>query len=251
LTNTPTPVADIEPITRAEALALARTEQTRIISALNCLGDDDWLKPTACTGWDVRCVAGHLLGAAEGFSSVGRFAHLMRAARREAAGGSFVDGMTAVQIRECAHLTSTELVARLRSAGPQFVRFRSRVPAPIRALPIKQVLLDGSTETWKVGYLIDIILLRDTWMHRLDITSAVGQDPVLTADHDGRIVANALAEWAQRHGQPFTIELTGPAGDTFTTGAGGQAIRLDATAFCQILSGRGTGPGVLSQQIPF
>jgi len=35
---------------------------------------------------------------------------------------------------------------------------------------------------------------------------------VLTPDHDARIVADVVAEWAGRHGRPFTLHLTGPAG---------------------------------------
>ena len=49
-------------------------------------------------------------------------------------------------------------------------------------------------------------------MHRLDIARATGHAPVLTADHDGVIVADVVAEWARRHGRPYRLELTGPAG---------------------------------------
>jgi hypothetical protein len=56
-----------------------------------------------------------------------------------------------------------------------------------------------------MGYLLDTILTRDPWMHRVDIARATGRDMVLTADHDGRIVADVVAEWARRHGQPFTL----------------------------------------------
>ncbi len=63
-----------------------------------------------------------------------------------------------------------------------------------------------------MGYLLDVILTRDPWMHRVDIARATGRDLVLTPEHDGRIVADVVAEWARRHGQPFTLTLTGPAG---------------------------------------
>ncbi len=116
---------------------------------------------------------------------------------------------------------------------------------------MKQELLSGKTEPWKMGYLLDTILTRDTWMHRVDIARATGHDMVLTAEHDGRIVADAVAEWARRHGQPFTLELTGPAGGSFSQGSGGEAIRLDAVELCRIFSGRATGDGLLTQEVPF
>ena len=111
--------------------------------------------------------------------------------------------------------------------------------------------LDGVAETWKMGYLFDIVLTRDTWMHRSDIAKATGRPMELTAAHDGRIVADAAAEWARRHGKPCTLHLTGPAGGTFRQGDGGEEITIDAVDFCRILSGRGTGEGLLRQQVPF
>jgi hypothetical protein len=84
-------------------------------------------------------------------------------------------------------------------------------------MPMKEEV-DGQTETWKLGYLLETILTRDPWMHRVDIARATGRDLVLTPDHDGRIVADVVAEWARRHGQPFTLELTGPIGATYVNG---------------------------------
>ena len=101
-----------------------------------------------------------------------------------------------------------------------------------------------------MGYLVDIILTRDTWMHRADIAKATGKPMELTREHDGRIVADAAAEWGRLHGQPCTLHLTGPVGGTFTQGDGGEEITIDAVDFCRILSGRGTGEGLLAQQVP-
>jgi hypothetical protein len=57
-------------------------------------------------------------------------------------------------------------------------------------------VINGVPETWSIGFLIDVILTRDPWMHRLDLARAIGQTAVLTADHDGVIVADIAAEWA-------------------------------------------------------
>jgi uncharacterized protein (TIGR03083 family) len=251
MNTTVTAVDEIRPINRSEAEVLATTENKRMLDLLSSLTDEDWSKPTDCPAWNVRDLAGHVLGGMEGFSSFGRLAHMMRAAKKEAGKGSFIDGMTTVQVRERAELTNAELLRRLAEAGPKSARFRSRVPAPLRAMPMKQELLSGATESWKMGYLLDTILTRDTWMHRVDIARATGREVVLTAEHDGRIVADAVAEWARRHGQPFTLQLTGPAGGTFNRAAGGEAIGLDAVELCRIFSGRGIGTGLLAQEVPF
>jgi len=96
-----------------------------------------------------------------------------------------------------------------------------------------------------------VMFTRDVWMHRVDLCRATGQPMVLTPDHDGRIVADVVADWARRHGQPFTLRLDGPAGGSFAAGGGGPDMRLDAVEFCRILSGRGTGDGLLATFVPF
>jgi uncharacterized protein (TIGR03083 family) len=248
---TTTSVNDIRPIERTEAHALAVEENKRMLALLASLSAEDWTKPTDCVGWDVRALAGHVLGGAEGFSSVGNLVHLMRAAKKEAGKGSFVDGMTAVQVRERADLLTPQLLERMAKAGPLSARFRSRMPAPFRAMSMKQELLSGATEKWKMAYLLDVILTRDTWMHRVDLTRATGREMVLNPEHDGRIVADAVAEWARRHGQPFTLVLTGPAGGTFVSGSGGETFSLDAVDMCRNMSGRSAASGLLAHEVPF
>ena len=106
-------------------------------------------------------------------------------------------------------------------------------------------------ETWAIGFVSDVILTRDPWMHRMDIARATSTDPVLTPDHDGVIVADVVAEWSARHDAPYELELTGPAGGHWHRGSGGEAISMDAIDFCRAISGRGEAPGLLSVQVPF
>ena len=47
----------------------------------------------------------------------------------------------------------------------------------------------------------------------------------------------------RRHGQPYTLTLTGPAAGNFRAGVGGEPQTVDAVAFVRILSGRAEGPG--------
>lgn len=250
MTMAATPIAEVRTIGRAEARALAATENERVLELLRSLDDDEWAKATDCPAWDVRALAGHVLGGMEGFSSTRQLVHIMRAASKAAGEGPLVDGMTMVQVAERADLGRVELLDRLAAAGPRSARWRSRVPALLRRMPMKEEV-GGQPETWRMGYLLDVILTRDTWMHRVDIVRATGRELVRTTDHDGRIVADAVAEWARRHGAPFTLRLTGPAGGTFSTGAGGEDLEIDAVEFCRLLSGRGTAGGLLATAVPF
>ena len=112
-------------------------------------------------------------------------------------------------------------------------------------------VVQGVEESWALGFLLDVILTRDTWMHRSDVAEATGTTMTLTPEHDGAIVADVVAEWAGRHGRPYRLTLTGPAGGEWGAGSGGEEIEMDAVQFCRVLSGRGSGSGLLSTEVPF
>jgi hypothetical protein len=116
--------------------------------------------------------------------------------------------------------------------------------------PEEQVIGDV-TERWTFGYLMDVILTRDPWMHRVDIARATGHSLELTAEADGVLVDDVVREWAGRHGQPYRLRLTGPAGGSWSAGEGGPELERDAVEFCRLLSGRGHGTGLLAQEVPF
>lgn len=244
-----TDATSIAPIMRPAATVLAENEVARMVELLGSLEESDWSRPTDCAGWDVRAMAGHVLGMTETFTGVRAMFRDMRAGAKAAGDGPLIDGLTAVQVARNAGATTTHLIARLQAAGPVHARWRARRRL-MRHIPLKQPMRDG-VETWKFGYLVDIILTRDTWMHRVDITRATGKSLVLTPEHDGRIVADVVAEWARRHGRPFTLHLSGPAGGAFSAGRDGEQIDIDAVEFCRILSGRGEGHGLLNQEVPF
>ena len=248
-TTSTTPVQDIPPLSRDEAMALAAAEYARFLELLRSLGPDEWRRPTECEAWDVRALATHLLAEAESHFSLRELMHQLRA-YRGAKDGPMIHAMTALQVRDRAELTPEEIVARFEDAVPRSVRARRRMPGLVRRMRMK-VDPPFEKERWPLSYLMDVIYTRDTWMHRGDISRATGRDVVLTPDHDGRIVAHMVADWARRHGQPFTLTLTGPAGGHYATGDGGEYIELDAVEFCRIVSGRTQGTGLLATPVPF
>lgn len=244
-------VADIVPIRHDEAMSLQAHELDLAIALLRSLDAGDWTTPTACPDWDVRRMWLHVLGACEAGASVRENVHQMRAARRrrKELGVPLEAGLSGTQVAEREHLSPDQLVERLTSIAPRTVKGRARTPRPMRAI---EVAVDAPVvEKWSLGYLIDVIYLRDLWMHRIDTVRATGRDLALTAEHDGRIVADIVAEWARRHGRPFTLHLTGPAGGSFTAGDDGDRIELDAIEFCCVLAGRGEGDGLLRTIVPF
>jgi uncharacterized protein (TIGR03083 family) len=238
---------------RAVAMRLARTEYARLADQLRELTDDDWRAPTACPEWDVHAMACHVLGMAEMAASPLEARRQTGAAA--AAGGVFIDRLTALQVDKHRHRSPSDVVARLAAFGPKSARGRRMMPGLLRRRPMPQEQpLDETgtvTETWTMGYLTDVILTRDPWMHRSDIAAATGRPMMLPPEHDGVLVADVVAEWAQRHGSPCRLTLTGPAGGSWGFGADGPELQLDAVEFCRTLSGRGNGEGLLATRVPF
>ncbi|MDV8001414.1 hypothetical protein [Rhodococcus sp. IEGM 1408] len=117
--------------------------------------------------------------------------------------------------------------------------------------------MPDNDEYWTLGYLFDVILTRDPFMHRIDIASATGVPMTATAAHEGVIVDDVVAEWAGRHGQAYELELTGPAGGHWQRGGAGagttdrEYLTMEAFEFCRALSGRAPTAGLLRTQVPF
>lgn len=237
-------ITDIRRIARADATAIAEVEDARFLDLLRSLTDDEWRMPTACDVWDVHAMVGHVLGAAES-ASMRELLHQFRVGKFFSKG---IDGVNDVQVRERAGLSAAEVLDRLAAAQPRFRASRKRLPAPMRAVKLPT---DAEHGKITMGHLMDVVYTRDVWMHRLDICRTTGRTFELTPDHDGRIVADAVGDWAARHGRPFELVLTGTAGGTFVVGEGGEHLELDAVEFALIQSGRAEGAGLLATKVLF
>jgi uncharacterized protein (TIGR03083 family) len=237
---------------RSTAMWLAATEYQRYVEHLRELSTEDWARSTDCPDWDVRQMATHVLGMVEMAASIREGMRQRRLAR--ARGGVFIDALTELQVAERESMRPEEIIARMAVVAPKAVRGRKNTPWFVRRSRMPGVdLAGGGQEDWTIGYLIDTILTRDPWMHRVDSTRATGKPMRLTADHDGLIVADVVVEWAGRHGKPCTLILDGPAGGhwSFRGGDTGPTIELDAIEFCRVVSRRATGSGLLEVEVPF
>jgi uncharacterized protein (TIGR03083 family) len=232
-----------------EVWALAAAEYRRMLDLLRTLENGDWTRPTDCTAWDVRAMLGHLVGAAEGFANPMEMGHQYRLGakllkRGEPDGRRPVDGANAVQVRERAGATTGELMARYEGVIPKALRWRRR----LRWIPVS-MQDDGGRFTFRE--LHEVILTRDTWMHRVDIARATGREMVITPKHDGRIVEDCVLDWANKHRRPFSLLLGGPAGGRFEAGSGGPHIQIDAVEFVRALSGRSIHDEILGTRVVF
>ena len=248
-----TPVEAIRALTGAEAKRVAETEYRQLVELISTFGVEDWKRSTDCPGWDVDTMLRHLLGAMQANASIRENVHQLRAGNRWAKqhSASVTDGLSAIQVLERQTLGPDRLGPAITDSWRRALRGRFMVPGPIGRLVRIPAETPAGKERWTLGFLLDVIYTRDTWMHRIDLSRAVGRPVHTTADHDGRIIADVVADWSRRHRQPFTLQLTGPAGGTFTAAAGGPPVTLDAIEFARTVSGREQGHGLLATQVPF
>lgn len=244
-------VSTIARITHQEAMAITAVENRRFTEQLRSLDPSDWAAPTDCERWDVRAMAAHVVGAAASQISPREFVRQVRAGRpvvKEIGAQYWWDGMNEIQVRERAHLSTDELIADWVTNSERARAARTKLPKPIGRLPLLN--LPAPVGRQRLSYLFDMGFTRDVWAHRMDIASATGRPMDLDAEHDGRIVADVVAEWASYFDEPFRLELTGPAGGVFTRGDGGEAVQIDVVGFMTTLAERAEGTGVLRHTLP-
>jgi uncharacterized protein (TIGR03083 family) len=248
-----TPISALTRVDHAEAMDLTVVEHDRFYTVLDHLQDEDWVRPTDCPGWDVRAIAVHVLASAQAQAAPRELLRQVRAGRKLGY-PRWRDRANAAQLAARNNLKARELTDSWAVVSYQALHARQRIPAAVLALPLLPLgVVDGVRMGWKpVGYLYGIGFTRSVWMHRVDIARATHRPPQISPEHDGRIVADLVAEWATTHMEPFTLRLSGAAGGKFIRDRDnpGELVSLDAIEFVRVLSGRAKGDGVLRHRLP-
>ena len=256
-TETTTDVRGITRITRdTDARAVARAAYDQLLGLLRQLEPAHWDAPTDCEAWHVADMVRHLAGAAKGCASVPELVRqqVWGALHAREYDGNALDATNDLQVEDHAHLSPGQLVALLVQRAPKAVAGRLRTPGLVRRVDVT-VADSGSSvgmpATLNLGHLMDAVYTRDVWLHSIDIERATGVPVDRRGEPDARIVEDVVAEWAARHGEPFELTLTGPAGGRYRQGTGGEHLELDAIEFCRSVSrslrsrrsvGRGSSP---------
>lgn len=246
-------VTSIARIGHDEAMRITAVENAAFAAALAAIEPDEWALPTDCDRWDVHGLVAHVVGSAAAQASPREFARQVRAGRRllaELGSDAWWDGVNELHVLERADHTPAALSAEWADRSAAALKSRTKLPRPIAALPL--LSLPAPIGRQPVRYLFDMGFTRDVWMHRIDLAVALGHEPDLDSAHDGRIVADVVAEWAATHGLPFTLELTGPAGGTFRSGpaGAGEELSVSVVELCRCLTERAPAEGLLANPLP-
>lgn len=112
----------------------------------------------------------HVAGAAASFVNRSEFRRqnslrVQRPYRK--AGLSRLDAMNQIQVDDRGGTGPAELISELRDVGPLAVAARRRMPALVRAVRLPLGLFYLMGRVWvPIGYMSDVIMTRDMWMHR-------------------------------------------------------------------------------------
>lgn len=221
-----------------QAEAVAHAEGRATLALLQALGDDDWTRPTDCTEWDVRALVAHLVAQCEDSIHLASALRRYLLGRRRYPDKTPLDAHMAVGVDDHRAASGPQLVGRFARLWPRAAHARRRRPAALRRRTIDPGV--PGLPRWRLDYLLDVILTRDLWMHRLDLARATAR-PFALGDHDRLIVAQVVRDLARTwSAAPVALELTGPAGGGWLLGTGDPvaAVRADTVAYLRALSGR-------------
>ncbi|TDO35675.1 uncharacterized protein (TIGR03083 family) [Kribbella sp. VKM Ac-2527] len=215
---------------------------------LASLDGDDWHRRTVCDEWDVADIAGHLCGQAEDVIRPWSFPLRDRRAKRVYPDVVLLDAHMMVQADDHRGTPPAELRARFDRLWAKASRIISRNPGLIRRIQFKVDGIPGF-ERIELGYVQDILLARDLWMHRDDVCQALGRE-FDAGPYAEEVVAQVMLDlvdgpfWGAR--PTVVLELTGQGGGIYHLGSGEPVatLRTDAVGYMRTVSGRDDHPAV-------
>ena len=229
-------VTSIAPVNRVEAEQLSNEMADTMVALLEQLTPEQWDTQTECELWRVRDMTAHLLGWSEALSSFKEMGtQSVGALRRRKELGNIVDAQNQVQVDARRNTSSEELIARIKTSAPKAARRRSSTSRSVGWIPFYMPYMGG----WiTLSYLTDEIFPRDWFMHRIDISRAIGL-PFTAGPADQRMLNDIVRDWFERSEAEARLQLEGEIGGTYVSKAAPRAtLTADSLEFIRMLFGR-------------
>ena len=230
--------AEIPITSHADGPGLLGAGMRAIGEQLDALEDADWSRQTDCTEWDVRAMVAHMVASAQEQVRPWLTGTRMLRGRRRYPQRAALDARNQIQIDDLAAFDGPTLRARYCELAPKAVAGVRRSPAPLRALRVPSGL--PGVPKIQLGYLFDVICLRDVWMHGVDIACATGK-PRVAGPADGPAIGQVIRDLGRQWRSPAArLTLHGALEGTWVLGDGEITAELaaDAIELCRSLAGR-------------
>jgi uncharacterized protein (TIGR03083 family) len=218
MTASETEVADaISRTSPALAREVDAAQFDAMLRLLEGLPPGSWNLPTDCAAWSVRDLVAHVVGNTEESVSPARMVRDLAVNLGRHPRMDRLDALNQVQVEDRSNCSGVHLTRRLACLRSQRSRLRTRLPKMVRRLPLPPGFSLPAGQR-QVGYALDVLYIRDLWMHRVDISVATGRD-LLLGEHDHEVIRQVIADLARTWDGPAVIlELTGPAGGRWQLG---------------------------------
>jgi uncharacterized protein (TIGR03083 family) len=213
---------------------------TALADSLETLTPEQWERDTDCTGWSVRELAGHMVGAQEDARHIPTVLWRRMKGRRRYPHLAAVDAANQIQVDDHATHTSDQLCRDYRANAAKVARRVRNFPSVLSGVPVDPTMAPGNRPL-RLGYLFNVIYLRDAWMHGFDLARAVGL-PRTQTTADALVLEQIMGDLATAWGEGSGVELhlTGELEGTWRIGSAKVQARVqcDGVELCRSLSGR-------------
>ncbi len=236
----------VEATGKAAAADAYVSVMTALAGSFDALTPAQWDLDTECTGWTVRHLAAHLLGAQEDALAMPTVLWRRVRGRRRYPHLSLLDAANQVQVDDHAGQSAAELCREYRDNIPHVARRVATFPRVLAGLAVDKTMTPGNAPL-RLGCLFNVIYLRDAWMHGFDLAGATGQPRAATTADAlvlGQIMRDTATAWGD--GPAVELVLAGELSGTWQLGERDpQAqLRADGIELCRSLSGRVAETGI-------
>ncbi|MFJ1766668.1 maleylpyruvate isomerase family mycothiol-dependent enzyme [Amycolatopsis sp. NPDC088138] len=188
-------------------------EEQSLMTLLGALTEEDWTRPTMCTGWSVKDIAAHLLGDKVGRLSRGRDDHESDGPRSGEAFPRFIDRINEEWVVACRRLSTDVLLTMMYEFMGQTTEYWAKLDLDVLGEPVSWAG-DEPAPRW-------LDAARDYsefWVHHVQLREALEHTPLEAeyaepiADTFVRALPHTLRDVDARVGKQVGYTVTGKGG---------------------------------------
>jgi uncharacterized protein (TIGR03083 family) len=188
-------------------------EEQALMTLLSALTEEDWTRPTVCTGWSVKDLAAHLLGDKVGRLSRDRDGHAADGPRPGEAFPRFIDRINDEWVVACRRLSTDVLLTMMYEFMGQTTEHWAKLDLDVLGEPVSWAGAEPAPR-----WLDAARDYSEFWVHHVQLREALEHTPLEAeyaepiADTFVRALPHALRDVEARVGKQVGYTVTGRGG---------------------------------------